>query len=252
VSLLALEDVGLRFGGLQALSGVGFSVAAGEVVAVIGPNGAGKTSLFNAITGYAGPVSGRIALNGARIDGLPPHVIAERGIRRTFQNGGLFGALTVMENVLAGMHADIGGSVLATILRLPGIDRRERAASRTALALLEQMQIAHMANRLARELSGGQQRIVEIVRAIATTPPLLLLDEPAVGLSPVARADLVAIIRRRAAEGTGVLLIEHAIELVMSVADRIVVLNGGRTIADGPPAEIRADRGVMEAYLGHG
>jgi branched-chain amino acid transport system ATP-binding protein len=252
MSLLSLDGVSLRFGGLQVLSEIGFTVAAGEVVAVIGPNGAGKTSLFNAITGYAGPILGQVKLNGARIDGLTPHEIAARGVRRTFQNGGLFGELTVLENVLAGLHRTIGGGIIATLLRLPEIDRRERAAARTARHLLDQMQVGYLAARLAKELSGGQQRIVEIIRAVAPAPPLLLLDEPAVGLSPVARAELVAIIRRLAGEGTGVLLIEHAIELVMSVADRIVVLNDGRTIADGPPAGIRADRQVMEAYLGHG
>jgi len=251
-ALLVLQGVELRFGGLQALSDVGFAVAAGEVVAVIGPNGAGKTSLFNVITGYAGSADGSILLDGARIEGLTPHAIAALGVRRTFQNGGLFGALTVLENVLCSRHAAIGGGVLATLLRFPGIARRERDAAQDAHRLLEAMHVGHLAGLLARELSGGQQRIVEIVRAIAPTPKLLLLDEPAVGLSPVARADLATIIRQMAGQGVGVLLIEHAIELVMSVSDRIVVLSEGRVIANGTPGEVRGDRQVMEAYLGHG
>jgi branched-chain amino acid transport system ATP-binding protein len=251
-ALLQLYGVGVRFGGLQALSDVSFAMSAGEIVAVIGPNGAGKTSLFNVITGYVLPQTGTISLFGRRIDGLTPHAIATLGVRRTFQNGGLFADLSVLENVLVGLHSLTAGSFAARAFGLPGARRQEREVVAEAMRLLDIFGIRHLADQPGGELSGGQQRMVEIVRALATDPPLLLLDEPAVGLSPVAREQLSATVRRLAREGLGVLLIEHAIELVMSVADRILVLNYGQAIADGPPEAIRADKQVLEAYLGHG
>jgi len=249
--LLTLTGVGVRFGGLAALDDVALSVRAGEVVAVIGPNGAGKTSLFNVITGYVGAGSGQIRFAGARIDGLSAHRIAARGLRRTFQNGGLFGALSVLENVLTGFHGAIGGGFLPLLCAWPAARRAERAAILRALSVLEALGIRHLADRPAGELSGGQQRMVEIARAVASQPRLLLLDEPAVGLSPTARETLALTVRRLAGEGLGILLIEHAIELVMSVSDRIVVLTEGRVIADGSPQAVRADAKVLEAYLGH-
>ena len=190
---------------------------------------------------------------GTPIQGLTPHEIATQGVRRTFQNGGLFGELTALENVLAGMHRPIGSDFLGIVLGLPGSTRAEADATRRAEELLGLMDLAHLADQPARSLSGGQQRMVEIVRALATNPPLLLLDEPAVGLAPVMRQQLGTIIRGLARErGIGILLIEHAIELVMDISDRIVVLNYGRKVADGTPREIRSDRNVLEAYLGHG
>ena len=249
--LLRLAGVSVRFGGLAALSEVALHVAPGEVVAVIGPNGAGKTSLFNVVTGYVAPDAGAITFRGARIDGLTAHQIAAHGLRRTFQNGGLFGALSVLENVMTGFHRDIGGGALPLLCGWPAARRAERQAVVRARALLDSLSVGHLADRPAGELSGGQQRMVEIARAVAAHPALLLLDEPAVGLSPTARDVLVATIRRLAGEGLGVLLIEHAIELVMAVSDRIVVLTEGRVIADGPPPQIRADARVLEAYLGH-
>jgi branched-chain amino acid transport system ATP-binding protein len=225
---------------------------AGEVMAVIGPNGAGKTSLFNAITGYVPLEAGRVALNGRRIDGATPHEISSSGVRRTFQNGGLFDELSVLENILAGLHARIAGGFFAVLCGLSGARRAERAAVAEARRLLDEMGILHLQDVPAKDLSGGQKRLVEIARALATNPPLLLLDEPAVGLAPPVRANLVQIIRRLAKEeGLGILLIEHAIELVMSVSDRIIVLNYGEKIAEGPPAEVRANKQVLEAYLGH-
>lgn len=249
---LQLSDVHVKFGGLAALSGVSFSMKRGEVVAVIGPNGAGKTSLFNAITGYIGITSGEISFCGERISGLRAHVIAKKGIRRTFQNGGLFGDLSVLENVLTGLHTKTPSTLLGTLFGGSKSRAHEHGAVIKARELLETMAIGHMADHSAGGLSGGQQRMVEILRAIASDPPLLLLDEPAVGLAPPVRIQLRETIHKLAHEhGLGVLLIEHAMEMVMGVSDRIVVLNYGKKIADGSPEEIRQNREVLEAYLGH-
>jgi branched-chain amino acid transport system ATP-binding protein len=251
-SLLDVTDVTVRFGGLTAVDRVSFRMGSGEIVALIGPNGAGKTTLFNAISGNAVPQSGGIRLRGEAIEGLSPHQVSAKGVRRTFQNGGLFGHLTVLENILVGLHTEIASGVFGLIAGARGAVRAEIEATVRARQLLGLMDIAHLADRPATDLSGGQQRMVEIVRALATDPPLLLLDEPAVGLAPPMRAQLGAIIRRLARErGLGILLIEHALELVMDVSDRIIVLNSGRKVADAPPAEVRADRNVLEAYLGH-
>ena len=250
-SLLELREVIVRFGGLVAVDGVSFSVNKGEICALIGPNGAGKTSLFNAISGNVVANSGSILFRGEEIRRLTPHEISSRGARRTFQNGGLFSDLTALENVLVGLHVQVGSRFFGLLL-----GRRSAAAETIATVrareLLSLMGVGGIADLKAGALSGGQQRIVEIVRALATNPPLLLLDEPAVGLSPPARKQLAAAIRMLARDrSVGILLIEHAIELVMSVADRVIVLNEGRKVADASPDEVRADRAVLEAYLGH-
>lgn len=250
-ALIELSNVTVYFGGVQALSGVNFSMEAGEVVAAIGPNGAGKTSLFNSISGFVPLTRGEILFEGARIDGLTPHEISARGVRRTFQNGGLFPELSVLENVLAGLHAQIKTGIFGTLVGARATLRKEREGVAKARQLLELMDLGQLEDQLARDLSGGQQRMVEIVRAVATSPPLLLLDEPAVGLAPPVREQLCVMIRRLAGQGVGVLLIEHAIELVMSVSDRIIVLNYGEKIADGEPEAVRADKQVLESYLGH-
>lgn len=250
--LLEVQELSVRFAGLDALRDVSLNLAPGQILAVIGPNGAGKTTLFNAISGYVRPTGGQVRLKGQDIAGASPHEIARHGIRRTFQNGGLFPALTVLENVLTGLHAQTEGNFLDVLLGRERTLASEREMIARARELLALMQMEKMADIRAADLSGGQQRIVEIVRTVASDPPVLLLDEPAVGLSPLARDQMMQIIHRMAGEkGVGVLLIEHAVELVMAGADRIMVMAAGQRIAEGTPAEIREDRTVLEAYLGH-
>lgn len=249
--MLTTQQLSRRFGGVRALQQLDLEVKPGEILAMIGPNGSGKTTLFNVITGHAPLSRGSIRLRGERIDALPPYAISARGVRRTFQNGGLFGELTALENVLAGLHAQIDNGFFGVLFGLRAARMAERAATGRARQLLELMGIAHVADQLAKDLSGGQQRIVEIVRALTTNPPLLLLDEPAVGLAPPVREQLLRIIRRLAEEeGIAVVLIEHAIEFVLSVSDTILVLSEGQVIAEGTPEEIPRNREVLEAYLG--
>lgn len=250
--LLNLTDVSVHFAGLKALTDVSFDARAGEVTALIGPNGAGKTTLFNAISGYVQPTAGEIQFRGEPIQGLTPHAVSAKGVRRTFQNGGLFGEMTVLENILTGLHVQIDSNFIGLLLGTRKADEAERAAAARARRLLALMDMDGFADDQVKNLSGGQQRMVEIVRTIATEPPLLLLDEPAVGLSPPMRARMMDVIRRLAGEeGISILLIEHAIDLVMAGSDRIIVLNSGQKIADGKPNEIREDREVLEAYLGY-
>jgi len=251
-SLLELRRLSVHFSGVRALTDVSFHAFAGEVRAVIGPNGAGKTTLFNAITGYVAPTAGQVLFRGDEIQGLPPHVVSGRGIRRTFQNGGLFGELTVLENVLCGLHSRIDSGFLGLLLGGRAAARAEREAVAKARALLDFMGIREFEDRVTKDLSAGQQRVVEITRALSTDAPLLLLDEPAVGLTPSVRDQLVNVVRRLAAErGIGVLLIEHSIDMVMKAADIIVVLSGGQAVAEGKPDEIRRNKQVLDAYLGY-
>ena len=251
MALLEVRGACVRFGGLAAVNEVSFQAEPGEVRALIGPNGAGKTTLFRAIAGEEPLSAGSIRFQGAPIHALTPHEVSALGIRRTFQNGGLFGDLTALENVLAGLHTRIPSSFGGLLLGTRAAKAAEKDGTRKARALLEMMGIPHVADQWARDLSGGQRRMVEIVRALATDPPLLLLDEPAVGLAPPARAELMKIIRRLVEEeNVAVILIEHAIEFVMTVCDTLMVLNEGEIIAEGPPEEVRRNREVLEAYLG--
>jgi branched-chain amino acid transport system ATP-binding protein len=251
-ALLELADVSVHFAGLKALTGVSLQAWRGEVKAIIGPNGAGKTTLFNVISGYVTATGGAIRFQGHDIHHLTPHEIAAKGMRRTFQNGGLFGEMSALENVLAGLHSQINSSFAGLLFGTNAARAAEREALSRARRLLDLIGIGNLADQPAKDLSGGQQRMVEIVRALATDPPLLLLDEPAVGLAPPVRDRVMEMIRRLAGEqGVGILLIEHAIDLVMKGADIIVVLNSGQKIAEGKPEEIRRDREVLEAYLGY-
>jgi len=250
--LLQLNGLSVHFAGLHALADVTFDAHSGEVRAVIGPNGAGKTTLFNAISGYVPTNDGTIHFKGEPIHGLAPHEISVKGVRRTFQNGGLFPELTALENVLAGLHVQIKSSFMGILLGLGEAREAEREAIQRARKLLDLMDLGAIADQPVKDLSGGQQRMVEIVRTLSTDPPLLLLDEPVVGLSPPMRDRMMQIIRRLAGEeGIGIMLIEHAIELVMAGSDVIVVLSSGEVIAEGVPEEIRQNREVLEAYLGH-
>ena len=251
MALLEVSGASVQFGGLTAVNEVSFEAEPGEVRALIGPNGAGKTTLFKAIAGEEPLSGGAIRFQGEAIHALTPHEISARGVRRTFQNGGLFGELTALENILAGLHTRVPSSFGGLLLGLPAAKVAEKDGTRRARELLEMMGIPHVADQWARDLSGGQRRMVEIVRALATDPPLLLLDEPAVGLAPPAREELMKIIRRLVEEeNIAVILIEHAIEFVMTVCDTLMVLNNGELIAEGPPEEVRRNREVLEAYLG--
>ena len=250
--LLKVQGVSVNFSGLKAVANVTFDAHAGEVRAVIGPNGAGKTTLFNAISGYVPSTAGTIYFKGTPIHGLAPHDISIKGVRRTFQNGGLFLELTALENILAGLHVHIDSSFMGVVLGLREAREAEREGIARARRLLDLMDLGAIADQPAKDLSGGQQRMLEIVRTLATDPPLLLLDEPVVGLAPPMRDRMMEIIRRLAGEeGIGIMLIEHVIDLVMSGSDTIVVLSSGELIAKGPPKEIRQNREVLEAYLGH-
>ncbi len=248
--LLEIRGVSRAFGGLMALMEVSLRIWPGQIKGLIGPNGAGKTTLFNLITGMLRPTSGDIRFRGHSIVGLPPYRIAALGIARTFQNVQLFPGMTVLEHVLVGGHRHARSGLLGAIVRTPRMRREEEEARVRAWAILERVGLAEWADRPAESLPLGLQRILEIARALATSPQLILLDEPGAGLNPMEKARLAELIRSLNAEGMSVLLVEHDMGLVMGLADEIAVLDYGRLIAEGPPEAIRQDPRVIAAYLG--
>lgn len=248
--LVTVNGLTVQFGGLRALDDVTFNINRGEILGLIGPNGAGKTTCFNAITGVYKPSSGSIDLEGASLVGKVQHRITRAGVARTFQNIRLFGQMTALENVVVGLDARHRTSVLGALIRSPRHRREEHEAVERGMALLEFVGVAAHAETLARNLSYGHQRRLEIARALATEPKLLCLDEPAAGFNPAEKDELMGLIRRIRDDGYTVLLIEHDMKLVMGVTDRIVVLDFGRQIAEGTPAQIRQNPAVIAAYLG--
>src|SRR3954453_16043269 len=251
-----VRGITLRFGGVTSLDDVTLQMRRGEILAVIGPNGAGKTSLFNSLTGVYTPQEGEILVAARPGDapvsvvGKKTHVVNHLGVARTFQNIRLFPALTALENVKVGIETRQKAGPVSAMLGLPWQRREERESTQTAYGLLDRVGLAHRANELAGSLPYGEQRRLEIARALGTSPGVILLDEPAAGTNPVEKRELAALIRQINADRVGVLLIEHEMKLVMSVADRIVVLNFGQRIAEGTPEQIQRDPAVVAAYLG--
>jgi len=248
--VLQIADLSVRFGGLRAVSGVSLAVDAGEILSIIGPNGAGKTTIFNVVTGLHRATAGDVRLRGESISRLAPHARAARGIARTFQNIRLFRELTVRENVRVGRYCRTGAGLWETLLGTPAARRERRESDRAAAEQLARVGLGDKADELARNLPYGDQKRVELARALAADPSVLLLDEPAAGMSAGEADELMAVIRGLRDRGLAILLVEHHIRVVMGVSDRVAVLNHGELIAHGRPEAVRRDPAVIAAYLG--
>lgn len=252
MSLLSVSNLGISFGGIRAVDGVSLATMPGQIFSIIGPNGAGKTTLFNLISGIYRAQGGTVMLAGEDVTGLPPEKLAARGLARTFQNLQIFFRMSVLENVMVGAHVHEQKRALSHLFGLPATARENRRSRDEAMALLERLHLANAADRPAGSLPYGQLKRLEIARALASKPKILLLDEPAAGCNPTETAEIDDIIVGIARGGIGILLVEHDMKLVMGVSDRVLVLTEGRVLIEGSPDEVANSPAVIEAYLGAG
>ena len=249
-ALLRVENLSREFGGVLAIENLSFTVSRGDIHSIIGPNGAGKTTLFNLITGVYKPSGGRVLFDGATVSGLPPYRLAERGMSRTFQNLQIFFNMTALENVMVGRHLHLNGRLLPALFRFPSLVRKDREAREAAAELMASVGLAKYVDAHASSMPYGALKRLEIARALASEPKLLLLDEPAAGLNATESREIDEVIKTVAASGVTVILVEHDMKMVMGISHRITALNYGRKLAEGTPTEVAANPDVVAAYLG--